>query len=1057
VTPNLTFTDVQGLDSGDLSESDVFVPSKLSDVKYLNFAVLARILSCGHEYLEDQYKSFDIPKEFFTEQILNSGNLSERSNCSIFNLGDMIRTDALGTTKLDFSVNAADFAPNTEPTTDSDGLARLSPRTPVGVHYLYHTAGKMHATPLLNDVWSSDARSTSGIFDAIQILGLNWPKWGNGDPRIGLPPKEKSHSYSDSTKTGGISKYGPINFHSVFPRQDYETDCGGVYSDLKYTERNREYDIQYDENAYFQLNHSKSRRILTILDSSDTRNHFVDWLNNSVFDNENNPPSGDLTSIGRESNFVVNSGILGGHLGLQHRFEGRDGHESAPQLFDFVQTSIGDLRSPSNPALMLSVPLGGAGAFGDTLRGPISWDAHEWFYESSSGSGVYNQDRVDKSEWDSGEWGSGDDTPCPTYWIIEKFSIAAVKDWNWVRENRYRGSWIFPLRWKYITSYDSHPSDFDDIIYKPDRINVDNDNMSMEDWITYFKMKGGGAIRLWGTLEGIYKRLYRRSVEILLESVNAMSEGEVSFDAFNNYMMDNDTNMVFLNSWVDCIQSLFTQDGSGFFEALSLDSNWLLRVNHDGKIVLWDKSDLGNDRNLGRKSTLYSNYQREHEGSVSENNSSLVKEYGKFKALLSDVSVFEITDNTTKEIRWNTLFPVEILRTSSNRNYANGHGNAMMYTPVYSPTVIEDPLKVNLETARGLGRATYEDNTLTPFGPVGAYAKQNFLKQHGPFVLVSNFLKNIRNPIDQFGLYVEDLVIDEDVKSPYQEGLISFEDITKASKILPLIDSNLSKYKADEHGIGEFWKDLATNKTLKSSVFDGTFVSDNNIFLAFVGINEDFVQYTLQEESGVPFYIDVDFHTDGWATVDFQTQGWNLVGSESIYGVMMPNFNYDSDGLADVGQSWERKVIRIQNGIVDIVDLDLEESSNPETTTVDGVNEKERLFDALHGWTQMIKGFRLDPSVFVENYEQIYSEFLQNNEVGVFPWSSADFENGKPKIELESIYNVSPWLFPKNFFMEVVKPREFRHVVPVFVKVPPDSNGSNMFQGNIKFKIYKES
>ena len=102
----------------------------------------------------------------------------------------------------------------------------------------------------------------------------------------------------------------------------------------------------------------------------------------------------------------------------------------------------------------------------------------------------------------------------------------------------------------------------------------------------------------------------------------------------------------------------------------------------------------------------------------------------------------------------------------------------------------------------------------------------------------------------------------------------------------------------------------------------------------------------------------------------------------------------------------------------------------------------------------------IDESAFIENHEQLYSEFLVNNDVGIFPWTKDDFEGEKPIGNPESLYNMSAWLFPKNFYLDVIKARDFRYVIPVLVRVPEIASSSlvdSYFQGNVKFRIYKES
>ena len=114
---------------------------------------------------------------------------------------------------------------------------------------------------------------------------------------------------------------------------------------------------------------------------------------------------------------------------------------------------------------------------------------------------------------------------------------------------------------------------------------------------------------------------------------------------------------------------------------------------------------------------------------------------------------------------------------------------------------------------------------------------------------------------------------------------------------------------------------------------------------------------------------------------------------------------------------------------------------------------EEKTKRALTNWAHTVKGMHLDESVFFDNNKMLYSEFLQENADGIFPWSSSDFDDGEPTRHLESMYNVSPVLFPTNFFMDVIKAKTFKYIIPVLIRCPIGRGLGNGFQGNIKFKL----
>ena len=110
-----------------------------------------------------------------------------------------------------------------------------------------------------------------------------------------------------------------------------------------------------------------------------------------------------------------------------------------------------------------------------------------------------------------------------------------------------------------------------------------------------------------------------------------------------------------------------------------------------------------------------------------------------------------------------------------------------------------------------------------------------------------------------------------------------------------------------------------------------------------------------------------------------------------------------------------------QDGVVDIV----------EASHTFGYIEKEeeRTSTDLLNWLHLSRGIDISESSFSRNNDMIYSDLLIKSESGVFPWTKKDFEDGKPKKSLETLYNMSPWLFPQNFFNDVCIPNEYHRVV----------------------------
>ena len=93
-------------------------------------------------------------------------------------------------------------------------------------------------------------------------------------------------------------------------------------------------------------------------------------------------------------------------------------------------------------------------------------------------------------------------------------------------------------------------------------------------------------------------------------------------------------------------------------------------------------------------------------------------------------------------------------------------------------------------------------------------------------------------------------------------------------------------------------------------------------------------------------------------------------------------------------------------------------------------------------WLHMSAGLDVCELTFSKNNEMIYSDSLIKSESEVFPWKKDDFDEGAPKKPLETIYNMSPWLFSDNMFNDICVPNEYHRVVAcVITKTHLESSG----------------
>ena len=61
----------------------------------------------------------------------------------------------------------------------------------------------------------------------------------------------------------------------------------------------------------------------------------------------------------------------------------------------------------------------------------------------------------------------------------------------------------------------------------------------------------------------------------------------------------------------------------------------------------------------------------------------------------------------------------------------------------------------------------------------------------------------------------------------------------------------------------------------------------------------------------------------------------------------------------------------------------------------------------------------------------------------MFLWTSENFSEGIPKIELDTTFSISPLVFPTNMFYNVCAPRHFHQIVHIAVSPGELSLGGN--------------
>jgi len=581
---------------------------------------------------------------------------------------------------------------------------------------------------------------------------------------------------------------------------------------------------------------------------------------------------------------------------------------------------------------------------------------------------------------------------------------------------------LIPIEWKIFSKGRPISEDGD---YDYVSVNRQSDNLKLNRHQSYFKWKGGGLQRIAGTLEGVLKYVYARSLYYLYKFISEEVGFSLDQDVFNNLIKDVYIHGVWWPIFSNTVERVY-QDckmaGDG--------DKWDIKINHEGRIVLHDTA-FGN--NLYYDPTI----QRQAENTVGVNNQQLIKEYANFQTMVSSKDKITITSSPTREINWNSLYPLEILKLANNPNYLNSYGNFAQYAPPRTASQVRDPLCFTSSEIYTPG--LIDEHVQSPYKLVPYKSRKSWMTYWGSYLQIQNLLENIDEPIRSFRDYIQDLEINEEVKEPYQEGLVTKEDISKSSSILKIFQENMELHQADNLGISNYWKSIADENIQINGISSVPFSDYNSslgndggkFFIAVIGISDEFIEYT-QSKSENGYIINLEYVTAGWSTLTPQeTDLYGIVRLEpSVPGLVTTSIRVSGEGEL----YWQ-----------DIVD------ETEGTLTLDNKNTFAKQKRSLQNWLHLSKGYRLDEASFIPDYEQLYSDFLINNEAGIFPWSSSDFDGQRAIVNVETMYSVSPWLFPKNFYIDVVKARDFRYTVPVLIRVPIDA--SSRFQGNIKFVV----
>ena len=379
------------------------------------------------------------------------------------------------------------------------------------------------------------------------------------------------------------------------------------------------------------------------------------------------------------------------------------------------------------------------------------------------------------------------------------------------------------------------------------------------------------------------------------------------------------------------------------------------------------------------------------------NSKKLMQSWVKFVSTISNHSSIKIVDDYNLiDFDESLYLPPEGLAKNSNPNFANNHGGSAQYIqPVWSK--YNDKLEYKMQEFK-LGLPVGKSTSALGVPIVGEnISAQSYIDATKILHKHSNMFDHIIGSIEGIRYFIQGFQVPETIADIFNSGYIDTrKELQDPDGLIRQIDENQTRYQADEFGLGKRWDwSLNTQEFLKDSA--------DWIYVNVLGIKKD------------------AFTRFGKST--------RINGNDVTYIEVCPEY---------VGVDSSVQV----TGATHRVYLEWIPSSGD-------WKKSQKILRYLH----LLRGLDLHDGTFSENNMMVYSNLLTDSESGIFPWTSDDFEEGIPKKQLETIYNMSPWLFPENYFYDVCTQNRYHRVFGCAISKTALLNagvGVEIVEGNIE-------
>ena len=349
------------------------------------------------------------------------------------------------------------------------------------------------------------------------------------------------------------------------------------------------------------------------------------------------------------------------------------------------------------------------------------------------------------------------------------------------------------------------------------------------------------------------------------------------------------------------------------------------------------------------------------------NTKKMLQSYVKFVSMISDhSSVTMVEKHEPITFDSNTYLPPEALSIATNQNYANNHGGSSQYIQSEFDPYFDKLEFVPLEFH---SRLPIKKND----SPVGEDIQMinskyaSFLSDNQRLFQHLQMFEYIIKSFAEIETFVNSFSVGDGIKNVFISGDISLtEDLQDPNTLKSQIRINRSKYEANEFGLGKRW--------------------------VWKNWEPGIVEQSAKQQGFGWLYVQV---------IGLEANLWSAAKSPIT---IIPEF-ITGDEIIEI----------------------------PGATHTFPFEEKDTMVEkrsqAFLKYLHLSAGLDISELTFSRDLNLEYSDLLVDSESGVFPWVKGDFEERIPTKKLETLFNMSPILFPQNFFKDVCVPNKYHRVV----------------------------